>query len=205
MASLLAAAGYRVHLLDRPGCCGALAAHAGETAAAASAARALGEALRGRPGILVATAAGCGAHVAGLDLPGVETRDLLVALEDAPRRLRFRDDPVTVAYQDACHLRHGLGLAEEPRAWLRRAGARVLEPGEADLCCGSAGTFNLARPEAAAELGRRKADRIRATGATAVVTANPGCVLQLTAHLRGSGVTVTPLARFLADRLVDPA
>jgi glycolate oxidase iron-sulfur subunit len=205
MASLLAAAGYRVRLLDRPGCCGALAAHAGESEAASTAARALAEALRDRTGVLVTTAAGCGAHVAGLDLPGMKALDLLVALEQAPRRLRFRDDPVTVAYQDACHLRHGLGLSEEPRTWLRRAGAEVREPGEPDLCCGSAGTYNLARPGPAAELGRRKAARIRATGATEVVTANPGCVLQLTAHLRGSGVTVTPLARFLAGRLVDRA
>jgi len=133
-----------------------------------------------------------------------QVRDLTEVLTQAPRALRFRpSSDELVVYQDACHLQHGQGIVEEPRRLLRAAGARLVEPEEADLCCGSAGSYNLARDEMGARLGRRKAAALVATGARWVVTANPGCAIQLQAHLPRRGPTVVSLARFLADRLAD--
>jgi glycolate oxidase iron-sulfur subunit len=128
-------------------------------------------------------------------------RDLTEALLGAPEGLPLEPREESVVYQDACHLRHGQGLTDPPRELLRRAGVDPRPASEADLCCGSAGTYNLFQGDMAARLGRRKRDVLLATGARTVVTANPGCALQLEAHLRGSGVEVTTLARFLAGRL----
>ncbi|MGH3666259.1 MAG: (Fe-S)-binding protein, partial [Egibacteraceae bacterium] len=84
------------------------------------------------------------------------------------------------AYHDACHLAHAQGVRAQPRQVLRSIpGLEVVEVAEPDMCCGSAGIYNLVEPEPAAELGRRKAANIAATGAEAVATGNPGCLLQL--------------------------
>jgi glycolate oxidase iron-sulfur subunit len=89
-----------------------------------------------------------------------------------------------VAYHDACHLGHAQGVRAQPRAVLRSIpGLELLEVPEAELCCGSAGIYNLVQPEAAAELGARKAANIASAGPDLVVTANPGCLLQLRRHL----------------------
>jgi glycolate oxidase iron-sulfur subunit len=94
-----------------------------------------------------------------------------------------------VAYHDACHLAHAQGVRAEPRALL--AGIPELElvevPREREICCGSAGIYNLVQPEAAAELGRRKAEALLETGAEAIAAANPGCTAQLDLHLREMG------------------
>jgi glycolate oxidase iron-sulfur subunit len=89
-----------------------------------------------------------------------------------------------VAYHDACHLAHAQGVREPPRAVLRSIpGVELLEPAEWELCCGSAGIYNLLQPEAAAKLGERKAKNLKATGAEAIAAANPGCALQIGRHL----------------------
>jgi glycolate oxidase iron-sulfur subunit len=88
------------------------------------------------------------------------------------------------AYHDACHLAHAQGVRVQPRELLRGIpGLELLEPQEWELCCGSAGIYNLLQPEAAAKLGERKAGNLKATGAEAIAAANPGCSIQISAHL----------------------
>ena len=90
-----------------------------------------------------------------------------------------------VAYHDACHLAHAQQIREQPRALLRAIpGLELLEvAAERELCCGSAGIYNLLQPEPAERLGARKAENLRATGAEAIAAANPGCALQISRHL----------------------
>jgi glycolate oxidase iron-sulfur subunit len=213
MMDLLGAAGYTVSLAHQPECCGALAHHIGESDRARRFARELFAALPEDTPI-VATAAGCGAHLKGLSRlftaeadrnkageTAGRTRDLSEALGEGSRPLAFRQGrEEKVIYQDACHLRHGQDVTEQPRRLLRAAGAILEEVEEADLCCGSAGTYNIAQSEMAARLGRRKARLLSMKGPRTVVTHNPGCLLQLQTHLAGE-MEVVSLARFLADRL----
>ncbi len=103
----------------------------------------------------------------------------------APRRpLHLR-----VAYHDACHLAHAQGIRDEPRELLRSIpGVELLEVGsEASVCCGSAGIYNLLQPQAAADLGERKARNLLDTGADVIAAGNPGCAAQLDFHLRALG------------------
>ena len=93
-----------------------------------------------------------------------------------------------VAYHDACHLAHAQGVRTQPRELLRGIPElELVEPAEWELCCGSAGIYNLVKPEPAAELGERKARNLLDTGAEAVAAANPGCALQITAHTERLG------------------
>jgi len=88
--------------------------------------------------------------------------------------------PATLAYHDACHLGHAQGVRAQPRAVLRGIpDLQVRDIPEAEICCGSAGVYNLVMPEAAAELGRRKAANVAAVRPDALATANPGCLLQI--------------------------
>jgi glycolate oxidase iron-sulfur subunit len=110
-----------------------------------------------------------------------DVNELLAELE--PRAPRRRMD-AKVAYHDACHLGHAQGVREQPRALLRTIpGLEVVDLPEADLCCGSAGIYNLVQPEPAAELGERKANNIRDVAPDLLVTANPGCLLQIRRYL----------------------
>jgi glycolate oxidase iron-sulfur subunit len=85
-----------------------------------------------------------------------------------------------VALQDSCHLRHAQRLPLSSRTSLGRIpGLEIVEPAEQDLCCGSAGIYNVTQPEAARELGNRKAAHVLATGAQAYASANPGCLVQI--------------------------
>jgi glycolate oxidase iron-sulfur subunit len=91
--------------------------------------------------------------------------------------------PMRVVYHDACHLAHAQGVRAQPRELLRSIpGMEVVDPPEWEICCGSAGIYNLVQPDAAADLGRRKARHLLDTGAEAVVAANPGCAIQIAAH-----------------------
>jgi glycolate oxidase iron-sulfur subunit len=93
--------------------------------------------------------------------------------------------PLRVVYHDACHLAHAQGVRDEPRELLRAIpGLELLEVGaEPEICCGSAGVYNLLQPDAAAELGARKARHVLDTGADAIAAGNPGCAAQLGLHL----------------------
>jgi glycolate oxidase iron-sulfur subunit len=122
----------------------------------------------------------------------------LSAAPPAPR------DPPRVAYHDACHLAHAQGVRSAPRALLRAIGAELVEPAEWELCCGSAGTYNVEKPETAARLGERKARNLLATGAEAIATGNIGCLTQVDTHLRALGHEIPVLHTFqVLDRAYD--
>jgi glycolate oxidase iron-sulfur subunit len=111
-------------------------------------------------------------------------RDATELLDAVEPRAPRHELPLRVAYHDACHLAHAQQVRVQPRRLLRTIpGLEVVEPNEWELCCGSAGIYNLVQPEAAAQLGARKAANLLATGAQAVAAANPGCALQIAAHL----------------------
>jgi glycolate oxidase iron-sulfur subunit len=96
--------------------------------------------------------------------------------------------PRKVAYHDACHLAHAQGVRSQPRDLLRMIpGLELVDPPEWETCCGSAGIYNLVQPDAAADLGRRKARNLLETGAEIVAAANPGCAIQIAAHTERLG------------------
>jgi glycolate oxidase iron-sulfur subunit len=196
-ARVLAAEGYDVHVPRAQGCCGALHAHAGRLEEGVAAAAKLAGALAGHDHI-VTNAAGCGSHLKDRGVAGaVDVSELLAGAARAERHPL----PISVAFQDSCHLRHAQGIVSEPRAMLDSIpGLRRLEPSEADLCCGSAGIYNIVQPQAAAELGERKARRVLETGAQAYTSANPGCLVQVSAWLRRLG---SPLPAFHPIELLD--
>jgi glycolate oxidase iron-sulfur subunit len=212
---LLAAAGYRVVQIEPTSCCGALDLHSGNAARARNFARTNVRALKNSGAdAIVSAASGCSVAIAEYgellkDEPEIaedaravssRVRDLSSLLLEAPASPK-REFRCRVTYHDACHLAHGLGVREAPRKLLASIpGVEIVEMPESDLCCGSAGSYNLTEPTMARELARRKADNIVATKADYVVLANPGCEFQIAAELRrrGSKIKVVHLADFLA-------
>ncbi|MBU6281446.1 (Fe-S)-binding protein [bacterium] len=199
---LLAAAGVRVRVAHGSGCCGALPHHLGRADDARARLRALLRSVGGeRVDWILPSAAGCGAHLreAGHLLAeepaagalAAKTIDPLVLLArlglPEPRR-RIAE---TVAVHDPCHLVHGQGVREEPRALLRAVCEKPLVPlRESELCCGSAGTYNLTEPDMAARLLERKIDAVVASGAQVVAAANPGCLVQVRSGALSRGIDV---------------
>jgi glycolate oxidase iron-sulfur subunit len=194
-ARVLAADGFEVHAPRAPRCCGALQLHSGD-GGALELAKGTIAALEGYDTIVV-NAAGCGSamkdygHVLRDDPDWAEraerfaakVRDATEVLAEAGPRANRRPVHMRVAYHDACHLAHAQGVRAEPRELLRQVpGLELVEPAEWEICCGSAGVYNLLEPEPAAELGERKARNLLDTGAEAVAAANPGCALQITRH-----------------------
>jgi glycolate oxidase iron-sulfur subunit len=180
------------------GCCGALHAHNGESHKGKEMALHLSEQL---PGLIVTTAGGCVAHLAGV-LGRDRVREFsehLVKTGAVPvgevlvdgRRAR-------VALQDSCHLRNGVRVYQEPRALIAAVADFVAVPGE-ESCCGSAGTYSLLRPKDSRRILEPKLDAIEAAGVDYVVAVNPGCLRQLQTGLRrrGSGVRAVHLAELL--------
>ena len=102
--------------------------------------------------------------------------------------------------QDPCHLRHAQRVITEPREIVRAAGYNPVEIDPDGMCCGAAGIYVLTQPEASDELGRRKADQVRSSGATLVASANPGCEMQLRTNL-GSGYVVRHPIEIYAEAL----
>ncbi len=200
---VLAAEGCEVVVPKRQGCCGALSAHAGREDQALAFAKSVIEVFEAADvETIVVNAAGCGSNLkeyahqlrdepawrARAEVVAGKVRDVTELLDElgpvAPRSAL----PVTVAYQDACHLAHAQGVRDQPRRLLRAIpGVELRELTEADICCGSAGTYNLLHPEPARELGERKAAAVLATGAELMVTANPGCWMQVSATLARMG------------------
>jgi glycolate oxidase iron-sulfur subunit len=203
---VLAAEGCDVRIPPGQGCCGALSLHTGREDEAKAFTRAMITRFEREPvqAVLV-NAAGCGAHLkscAGLFARepawaerarafAARVRDLtefLAALGPVAERHPF---PVRVAYHDACHLAHAQGIRQQPRALLRTIpGLEVLEIPDGDQCCGSAGTYNLTEPDAANEIGERKVTNLLTTRPELLVTANPGCALQIRKILRTRGVAL---------------
>ena len=195
-ARVLAAEGFEVHAPSVPRCCGALPLHAGVDDESRALAKQTIEALEGYDTIVV-NAAGCGSamkdygHVlrdepdwAGrAEAFSAKVRDVTELLADAGPRAKRGPVAMKVAYHDACHLAHAQGVRSQPRDLLRGIPElELVEPAEWEICCGSAGIYNLIKPEPAAELGERKARNLLDTGAEAIAAANPGCALQITAH-----------------------
>jgi glycolate oxidase iron-sulfur subunit len=112
-------------------------------------------------------------------------RDVHEVLAELEPRRALGPLPLRVAYQDACHLRHAQRVALEPRAVLARIpGLELVEPAGQELCCGSAGIYNVVQPDTARELGERKAAAVAATAPDVYAAANPGCLVQVSAALR---------------------
>jgi len=194
-------------------CCGALHAHAGDGEQARELARSNIDAFAGGDLPVVVNAAGCGAHLKAYGDVLQEDpawaprgRDFSARVRDATELVRPRPDrvsrPLRVVYQDACHLAHGQRIRAQPRALLRAIeGVTLVEIADAERCCGSAGIYNLTQPAISQELQRQKIAAILAARPDVVVSANPGCILQIAAGLReaGSRMRVVHLMRFLDD------
>jgi glycolate oxidase iron-sulfur subunit len=191
-ARVLAAEGFEVAAPPQ-GCCGALSVHAGRLEESKAFARRLVAAFSDIDYVIV-NASGCGSHLkeVGRLLEDDEAQqfarkvwDVGEFLGDLRPRARRHPLPLRIALQDSCHLRHAQRLPLASRASLARIPElEVVEPEEQDLCCGSAGIYNLVQPEAARELGDRKAAHVLTTGAHAFASANPGCLVQISTALR---------------------
>jgi len=207
-ARVLARNGWEV-VAPAQGCCGALNAHGGDHARAVEMARRTVETFEaaGAEAVIVNTS-GCGAHMKGYGAllagdPAWAERaarfartvhDVAEFLARETLRGPLHPVPLTVTYHDPCHVVHGQKIRRQPRELLAQIPElRVVDLPEADWCCGSAGIYNLTQPEMAGRLLRRKVRNIESTAAQAVVTANPGCILQIQAGLRARGLDLPVL------------
>jgi glycolate dehydrogenase iron-sulfur subunit len=197
---VLVAEGFEVLAPRLPDCCGALEMHGG---AEPSACRRAEETMRAFAAVgpldyVIVNAAGCGSAMKdyGQLLDTGEAREFASRVRDVSELLGSIEPraprgpvPLRVAYHDACHLAHAQGVRAQPRALLEAIpDLELVEVGvERDVCCGSAGIYNLVQPEAAAALGLRKARNLIDTGAQAIAAGNPGCAAQLDMHLRELG------------------
>jgi glycolate oxidase iron-sulfur subunit len=194
---VLAAEGFEVHAPRAPRCCGSLMMHAGLEDEALALARETIAAYEDFDAIAV-NVAGCGsgmkdyAHLLADDPEWAEraeafsakVKDVSELLADCEPRVVRHPLKLKVAYHDACHLAHAQGVREPPRELLRSIpDLELVEPDEWQICCGSAGIYNLVQPEAAAKLGKRKADNLAATEPDAIAAGNPGCALQIAGYM----------------------
>ncbi len=191
-ARVLAAEGCDVVIPPDQGCCGALSLHSGRRDEAVRfAERTAAVFTRAGVDAVVVNAAGCGSAMKeyadlGVDAPPV--RDLSEWLTELGPVATRHPVPATVAYHDACHLSHAQGIRSAPRQLLSAIPElEVREIADPEICCGSAGVYNLLQPQAARDLGDRKAAHVAATGASMLVSANPGCAMQIAAALGRAG------------------
>jgi glycolate oxidase iron-sulfur subunit len=208
-ARILARNGVEVVVPRDQGCCGALNAHAGDHARAVMMARkTIDTFAQERVDAVIVNTSGCGAHMkaygsllahdaayaARAHSFAASVKDISEFLAREPLRGPLRPVPMTVTYHDPCHVVHGQKIRSAPRQLLAQIPElRLVDLAESDWCCGSAGIYNLTQPEMAGRLLARKVGHILATKAQAVVTANPGCILQIQSGLRARGVAVDVL------------
>jgi len=207
--------GVEVVVPPSQGCCGAAAMHTGARELALEQARRNLEAFDvGDVDAVVSNAAGCGAGLkeypmllagegaadeARAETLAAKVRDISVYLAELSadgglEPFMPTSRPIKVAYHDACHLAHAQGVRAEPRALIRSIpGVTLLEVRQGELCCGSAGTYNLEQPDLANQLGDMKARNVIATGADYVVSGNVGCHTQLQSHLSRLGSPIRVL------------
>jgi glycolate oxidase iron-sulfur subunit len=211
-ARVLAAEGCDVVAPSAQPCCGALLVHAGEEAAAVELAKKTIDAFESaNVDTIVTNAAGCGSnvkeygHLLREDPDYVDRakifaskcQDVSEVLANLEPRAERRPLKVRAAYHDACHLQHAQGVRAQPRALLLAIpGLELTEIPESAICCGSAGIYNLVQPEAAKELGDRKAQLIAPLRIDIVATGNPGCILQIQSSLARQGQK-TPVVHFI--------
>jgi glycolate oxidase iron-sulfur subunit len=123
-----------------------------------------------------------------------DAQEFLAQVGLTAKLLPVTDEPLTMVYQDACHLLHGQKISVQPRQLLRQIpNVKLREPLDAALCCGSSGVYNMLQPEVADELGQQKVDNLLNTGAELIASANPGCSLQIKKHLQLKGKEMTLL------------
>jgi glycolate oxidase iron-sulfur subunit len=194
---VLTANGCEVLLPEEQLCCGALAAHAGVRDVARKLARNnLAVFQLDDVDAIVTNAAGCGStlkeydHLFTADEPehdlaiafARKTRDVTEFLAALGLSAPLKAVPLRVTYQDSCHLLHGQRVREAPRKLLRSIpGMELVELPFSDLCCGSAGVYNITETQASLELLAQKMHHAQATRAAMIATANPGCLLQMRA------------------------
>jgi glycolate oxidase iron-sulfur subunit len=207
-ARVLAAEGCEVVIPRGQSCCGALMVHSGmEQDAIALARKTIAAFEAADVDSIVINSAGCGSSMKEYgyllrDDPqfaaraaafSAKCKDIAEILSDLDPRAPRHPLPLRVAYHDACHLQHAQGVRTQPRKML--AGIpelTVAEIPESTLCCGSAGVYNLLEPDTANQLGDRKVENLLTTNAQAVLSANPGCLLQLMNGLRRRGLAAMP-------------
>lgn len=206
---VLTANGCEVVVPKTQGCCAALPQHQGEEEHAQSLARRMIDSFE-HTGVdfVIINAAGCGHTLKEYDhilRDDPAYREKAAAFSRKVRDVQeflaevgltaplspLQEEPLTVVYQDACHLLHGQKISVQPRQLLRQIpGVQLREPIDAALCCGSAGVYNMLQPEIAQELGQQKAQNLLNTGAAVIASSNPGCSLQIQKHLGEAGKTV---------------
>ncbi|HMO58628.1 MAG TPA: heterodisulfide reductase-related iron-sulfur binding cluster [Roseiflexaceae bacterium] len=210
--------GCDVILVPDQGCCGALHAHGGDLEGARDLARRNIAAFAGLGlDAIITNAAGCGStlkeyhHLLHDDPTWAQPAERFSAMvydiseflvQIGLNTAELHHLPLTVTYQEPCHLAHAQRISAQPRRLLQAIpGLELREMHESSLCCGSAGIYNVTQPAMAARLGNRKLDNAAATGAQVVVTANPGCHLQLAGGLqaRGSGMHVRHVVELLDE------
>lgn len=201
---VLTANGCEVVIPKTQGCCAALPAHQGQEEQAKALARQMIDSFAlSDVDYIIINAAGCGHtlkiydHILEDDLEyrekaqafSAKVRDVQEFLAQVGLTAKLspisKQNPLTMVYQDACHLLHGQKISLQPRQLLQQIpGVKLKEPIDAALCCGSAGVYNMLQPEIAEELGQQKVQNLLNTGAQLIASANPGCSLQITKHLK---------------------
>ena len=215
--------GVEVIVPSQQGCCGGLAWHTGDLRAAQSFARQNLDAFPQDVDAILTNAAGCGSalHEYHLILRGTADeqraesfRHRVTDVSAFLHRLGLREQPKgfqqsrRIAYHDACHLANAQGIRREPRTLLRSIpGVELVELADPEICCGSAGTYNLDQPAIAASLGEKKARAVLATGAETITSGNIGCLTQLRVHLAklGSKLEVRHTMQVLRDAYLKPS
>src|SRR5437588_3485649 len=198
---VLAAEGCDVVVPRRQGCCGALSLHAGRERESRELAQELVATFPQDVDAIIVNAAGCGSHLKTLqrclrddaraEAFAAKVRDVTEFLGALPARAERHRMEVRAAYHDACHLRHAQRIVEEPRQLLRGIpGLTLLEIADSDQCCGSAGIYNLVEPESARQIGERKVANVLEASPELLVSANPGCTLQIQSILRDRGLSL---------------
>jgi len=209
-ARVLTANGCEVVIPKTQGCCAALPHHQGQEEQAKALARQMIDSFENSAvDVIIINAAGCGhtlkeyGHVLQDDPEYREkAKNFAAKVKDVQEFLAtagltaklspLADKPLTLVYQDACHLLHGQKISVQPRQLLRQLpGVQLREPIDAALCCGSAGVYNMLQPDVADELGQQKVQNLLNTGADLIASANPGCTLQITQHLRLQGKKIS--------------
>jgi glycolate oxidase iron-sulfur subunit len=206
---VLSAEGCEVVVPQTQGCCGALMVHAGQESSALDMARKTIDVFEAaNVEVVVINAAGCGStlkeygHLLRDDPAYAERaiqfsakcKDISEVLATLSPRAERKPLALKVAYHDACHLQHAQRIRNEPRqVLLAIPGLEIVEIPEAAMCCGSAGIYNLVEPVAAQELGDRKVNHILTTNAQAIVSSNPGCLLQILSGLERAGKAIPAL------------
>lgn len=206
---VLTANGCEVVIPKSQGCCAALPAHQGQEEQAQTLARQMIDAFANTDvDAIIINAAGCGHtlkeyhHILADDPEYLDkAKDFVAKVKDVNEFLAaidlttplspISDKELTVVYQDACHLLHGQKISLQPRQLLQKIpNLNLKEPIDAALCCGSAGVYNMLQPDVADELGKQKVNNLLNTGASLIVSSNPGCSLQIKKHLQLQGKEV---------------